>query len=89
MTLYRALLLLGDKFRIGMYVGTTTRKAVLRQGGDLRKWWEGEMGEEAVYSWKFTIPRGCRQATRIQDVSAHKECEAGHTTKNDFKHLKA
>ena len=43
MSLYHALLLLllGGKFRIGMYVATTTHKAVLKPGGDLREWWEG------------------------------------------------
>ena len=62
---------LGNKYRIGMYVATTTRKGILHSDGDLRGWQEGEMGAEAKYSWKFTIPKGCRQAARISNVSAY------------------
>ena len=45
-----------------MYVASTTRKGVLKEGGDLRNWQDREMGVAAVYAWKFTIPRDCRQA---------------------------
>ena len=58
----------GEKYRLGMYVATSTRK---RATGDLKEWQEGEMGGAAQYSWKFSIPSGCRQATKIDEVSAY------------------
>ena len=51
----------GDKYRLGMYVATSTRKGAI---SDLRDWQREEMGGlEVKYTWVFTIPKGCRQAT--------------------------
>jgi hypothetical protein len=58
----------GEKYRLGMYVATSTRKSAT---SGLKEWQEGEMGGAAKYSWKFTIPNGCRQATKIDEVSAY------------------
>jgi len=57
----------GDKYRLGMYVATATRRSAV---DELREWQEGEMGgRELKYTWVFTIPKGCRQATKISSVS--------------------
>ena len=59
----------GDKYRLGMYVATATRRSAV---DELREWQEGEMGgRELKYTWVFTIPKGCRQAAKISDVSAY------------------
>ena len=57
----------GDKYRLGMYVATATRRGVVKE---LREWQQSEMGgRELKYTWVFTIPKGCRQATKISVVS--------------------
>ena len=58
----------GEKYRLGMYVATSTREAAAE---GLMGWQAGEMGSEVKYRWRFTIPKGCRQATKISDVSAY------------------
>ncbi len=62
------MLRVGEKYRLGMYVATSTRKSAT---SGLKEWQEGEMGGAAQYSWKFSIPSGCRQATKIDEVSAY------------------
>ena len=37
--------------------------------GQLKEWQEGEMGGEVKFTWRFSIPKGCRQATKIANVS--------------------
>lgn len=51
-----------------MYVATSTRKGATN---DLVEWQAGEMGAEVKYRWRFSIPKGCRQAAKISDVSAY------------------
>eukprot|EP01043_Picozoa_sp_COSAG02_P012198 COSAG02_NODE_468_length_21758_cov_41.206796_8_plen_583_part_00 len=58
----------GEKYRLGMYVATSTRKCAT---GSLKEWQEREMGGSTRYSWQFTIPKGCHQATEIHEVSAY------------------
>lgn len=62
------LLFPGEKYRFGMYVCTTTRRSAL---GDLREWQTSEMGSTVQIVWEMEIPKGCRQASKIQAVSAH------------------
>jgi hypothetical protein len=62
------MLRVGKKYRLGMYVATSTRKRAM---GDLKEWQKEEMGGATKYSWQFTIPNGCRQATKIHEVSAY------------------
>ena len=58
----------GEKFRFGMYVCTTTRARALSH---LREWQADEMGTSVQTAWEIEIPKGCRQASKIQAVSAH------------------
>ena len=58
----------GRKYRLGMFVATSTSEAAAE---GLMGWQAGEMGSEVKYRWRFTIPKGCRQATKISDVSAY------------------
>ena len=79
-TVYRAsrmthaqfkMLQVGERYRMCMYVATSTKREVTR---GLQEWQEQEMGEAGEglrYSWQFTIPTGCRQATNIQKVSGY------------------
>jgi hypothetical protein len=64
------MLRVGEKYRLGMYVATSTRKSAT---SGLKEWQEGEMGGATKYSWQFSIPNGCRQATKASgtiEVSA-------------------
>ena len=61
----------GTKYRIGMYVATSTQRDVIKQGGKLLEWQQRETGDEHKFSWAFSIPAGCRQAALISEVSAH------------------
>ena len=61
----------GEKYCLGMYVATSTDKNIRSLDGELREWQEGESGAEVKYMWHFTIPEGCRQATKISQISAH------------------
>ena len=60
----------GEKYRLGirMYVATSTRKS---STDGLLEWQAGEMGTAVQYRWRFSIPKGCRQAVKISDVSGY------------------
>jgi hypothetical protein len=36
----------------------------------IKEWQEGEMNADVKFTWRLTIPKGCRQATKIANVSA-------------------
>ena len=62
------LLHVGDKYRIGMYVCTSTdRDSPAIE--DLRDWQEATQSPPKCM-WVFNIPSGCRQAAKISQVSA-------------------
>jgi hypothetical protein len=58
----------GTQYRIGMYVATSTNKAVT---ADLQGWQAGEAGFAPKVKWVFTIPARCRQVMDISSVSAY------------------
>ena len=58
----------GEKYRLGMYVATSTREAAAE---GLMGWQAREMGSEVKYRWRLTLPKGCRQAAKISGVSAY------------------
>ena len=61
------------------YVATSTRKKAMNE---LTEWQAGEVGGAVKYSWKFSVPKGCRQVRwhfthkteRIESIGEYQSC---------------